>query len=127
VSRIESKQLEDFVTENIQKFFEIHELPRKFLTETDIEQWEENEHFQKAKQCAQSLIQDFYSSITRNEVQKQYLLQVVSYNTELSFTRQRSVFYFRDFNNLNISRPIKPLPTNFLSKGFTICINFQLL
>src|SRR6218665_3693627 len=91
VSRIESKQLEDFVTENTLKFFEILELPRKFLTETDIEQWEENEHFQKVKHCAQSLrvvndvaergvklIQDFNSSITRNEEQKQYLLQVVS-------------------------------------------------
>src|SRR6218665_2043119 len=67
------------------------ELPSKFLTETDIEQWEENEHFQKAKQCAQSLrvvndvaergvklIQDFTLSISRNEEQKQYLLQVVS-------------------------------------------------
>ena len=80
VSRIESNQLEDFVTENTLKFFEILELPSKFLTETDIEQWEENENFQKAKQCAQSLrvvndvaergvklIQDFNSSITRNK------------------------------------------------------------
>src|SRR6218665_1231917 len=45
--------------------------------------------------------------------------------TELSFLRQRRVCCFRDFNNLNIS--IKPLPRNVLSKGFTICINFQLL
>ena len=80
VSRIESKQLEDFVTQNTLKFFEILELPSKFLTETDIEQWEENEHFQKAKQCAQSLrvvndvaergvklIQYFNSFISRNE------------------------------------------------------------
>src|SRR6218665_383072 len=83
VHRIESKQLEDFVTENTLKLFEILELPSKFLTETDIEQWEENKHFQKAKHCAQSLrvvnyaaergvklIQDFNSSISRNEEQK---------------------------------------------------------
>src|SRR6218665_2562153 len=43
----------------------------------------------------------------------------------LSFLRQRRVCCFRDFNNLNIS--IKPLPRNVLSKGVTICINFQLL
>src|SRR6218665_409249 len=91
VSRIESKQLENFVMENTLKFSEILELPSKFLTETDIEQWEENEDFQEAKQCEQSLmvvndvaewgvklIQDFNSSIIRNEEQKQYLLQVVS-------------------------------------------------
>src|SRR6218665_2788917 len=84
-----SQSLEDFVTENTMKFYEILELPIKFLTETDIEQ-KENEHFQKAKQFAQSLmvvsdvaergvklIQDFNSSITRNEEQKQYLLEVV--------------------------------------------------
>src|SRR6218665_2948954 len=127
------QNLEDFVTENTLKFFEILELPSKFLTETDIEQWKENEHFQKAKQCAQSLIvvndvvergvkliQDFNSS--RNEEQKQYRLYL---STELSFLRQRRVCYFRDFNNLNIS--IKPLPRNLLSKGFILCINFQLL
>src|SRR6218665_404027 len=129
------QNLEDFVTENTLKFFEILELPSKILTETEIEQWEENEHFQKAKQCAQSirvvndvaerdvkLIQDFNSSITRNEEQKQYRLYL---STELSFLRQRRVCYFRDFNNLNIS--IKSLTRNLLSKGFIICISFQLV
>src|SRR6218665_1888073 len=43
----------------------------------------------------------------------------------LSFLKQRRVCYFRDFNNLNIS--IKSLPRHLLSKGFTLCINFQLL
>src|SRR6218665_2648581 len=107
-----TQSLEDFVMENTLKFFEILELPRKFLTETDVEQWEENEHFQKAKQCAQSLrvvndvaewgvklIQDFNSSITKNEEQKQYRLYL---SREHSFLRQRRVCYFRDFNNLNI-------------------------
>src|SRR6218665_2057141 len=46
-------------------------------------------------------------------------------STELSFLRQRRVCYFRDFNNLKIS--IKSLPRNLLSKGFILCINFELL
>ena len=94
-----AQSLEDFVMENTLKFFGILELQSKFLIETDIEQWEENEHFQKAKQCAQSLrvvndvaergvkvklIQDFNSSITRNEEQTQYLLQVVSEHRAVS-------------------------------------------
>src|SRR6218665_3647912 len=119
------------MTENTLKFFGILELPSKFLTETDIEQWEENEHFQKAKQCAQNLrvvndvvergvklIQDFNSSITRDEEQKQYRLYL---STELSFLRQRRVCYFRDFNNLNIS--IKSLPKNLLSINFALTSN----
>src|SRR6218665_3752200 len=67
-------------------------------------------------------IQDFNSCITINEEQKQYRLYL---STELSFLRQRRVCYFRDFNNLNIS--IKSLPRNLLSKGFILCINFELL
>src|SRR6218665_3020191 len=67
-------------------------------------------------------IQDFNSCTTINEEQKQYRLYL---STELSFLRQRRVCYFRDFNNLNIS--IKSLSRNLLSKGFILCINFQLL
>lgn len=91
MNSIRSKDLGDFVTVNTLNFFEILELNSKFLTEVDPEQWEENEDFRKAKQCAQSLrvvndiaergvklIQDFNSSITKNEEQKQYLLHVVS-------------------------------------------------
>jgi hypothetical protein len=55
VSSIDNKQLEDSVMVNALYFFEILELPSTFLTEIDTEQWEENEDYQKAKQCAQSL------------------------------------------------------------------------
>jgi hypothetical protein len=78
VSSIDSKQLEDFVAVNVLNVFEILELPSKFLTETDTEQWEEKEDFHKVKHCAQSLwavnnnakrgvklIQEFSSSITK--------------------------------------------------------------
>ena len=55
VSSIESidiKQLEDFVIVSTISFFEIFELPSKFLTLIDTEQYEENEDFQKAKHYA---------------------------------------------------------------------------
>ena len=118
VSGIDSKQLEDFVIVSTLNFFEIFELPSKFLTLIDTEQWEENEDFQEAKHCAQSLrvvndnaepgvkliqlrIQLIYQ---QNEEQKQCLLRVVSVylSTELSSLRQRSLCYFRDSNNLKL-------------------------
>lgn len=93
---IECKQLEEFVSVNTMNFFEILELPTKFLTQVEPDQWDSDEGFQKAKQCAESLrvvndvaergvklIQDFNLSITRNEEQKQYLLQVVSQHRAL--------------------------------------------
>jgi len=91
LNSIDSKQLEDFVSVNTMNFFEILELSTTFLTEVEPDQWEQDEDFQNAKQCAESLrvvndvaergvklIQDFNSSFTKNEEQKQYLLQVVS-------------------------------------------------
>ena len=91
MNNIDSKGLEDFVTANTFKLFELLELTSKFLTEFDLTQWEQNDEFLKAYQCVQSfrvvndiadceikLIQDFNLSVTKNKEQKQYLLQAVS-------------------------------------------------
>jgi len=72
-------------------FFAVLGLSCDFLTTADPVEWEAMEEFQLAKKVVTSLrvvndtaergvklIQDFNSSITRCEEQKQFLLQVVS-------------------------------------------------
>lgn len=82
--------LEDFVTENTLQFFRILGLPVSFLSAVDPKDWTNNEEYKQGRAIAESLkvvndtaergvklIQDFNSSLTKNEEQKQYLLQVV--------------------------------------------------
>ena len=67
------------------------ELPTTFLTTVDPDKWTENEEFQQAVKFVKSLrvvndmaergvklILDFICSVTKNEEQKRFLLQVVS-------------------------------------------------
>jgi len=84
-----SKKLHNFVTKNTTNFFRILGISQGFL-QVDTSQ--------RSQQLVQSvrvvndlaehrvaLIQEFNSSLTRNEEQKQYLLHVSSRTTETNF------------------------------------------
>jgi hypothetical protein len=84
-----TKELHDFVTKSTMNFFTILGLSQDFLEHHPTE-WRNHEAFQKNQDVVKSvkvvndlaergvaLIQEFNASITRNEEQKQYLLQVV--------------------------------------------------
>jgi hypothetical protein len=83
-------ELSDFVTSRTTSFFHTLGLNADFLLQADPDNWQFCEHFQMAKKYISSLavvndraeravklMQDFNCSITTNEEQKQYLLQVV--------------------------------------------------
>jgi len=84
-----TKSLHDFITTSTIRFFKILGLSEDFL-QHDPSEWEHKEHYRRNKEIAQSvkvvndlaergvaLVQEFNSSLTRNEEQKQYLLQVI--------------------------------------------------
>lgn len=84
-----TKQLHDFVTKSTRRFFKILQLSEEFL-ETDPNEWMNQPDYRSNLEVVRSvrvvndlaergvaLIQEFNSSITRNEEQKQFLLQVV--------------------------------------------------
>ena len=83
------KGLHDFITTSTARFFKIIGLSEDFL-QRDPNEWKHDEQYIRNKEIAQSfkvvndlaergvaLVQEFNSSLTRNEEQKQYLLQVV--------------------------------------------------
>ena len=84
-----TKKLHNFVTKSTINFFTILGLSHEFL-QVDPSDWEFQPEYQESKRLVLSLkvindlaergvalIQEFNSSLTRNEEQKQYLLQVV--------------------------------------------------
>jgi len=84
-----TKGLNNFVTKSTIRLFRILELPDAFL-EIDPAEWINNEDYTRSQAICRSmrvvndlaergvaLIQHFNASITRDEEQKQYLLQVV--------------------------------------------------
>ena len=84
-----AKKLHDFVTTSTVRFFKILGLSEEFL-QSDPSEWGHQEKYRKNQSVVKSvkvvndlaergvaLIQEFNSSLTRNEEQKQYLLQVV--------------------------------------------------
>ena len=84
-----TKKLHNFVTKSTINFFTILGLSQEFL-HVDPSDWEFQPEYQESKRLVLSLkvindlaergvalIQEFNSSLTRNEEQKQYLLQVV--------------------------------------------------
>ena len=91
-----TKKLHNFVMKNTSNFFTILGISQAFL-QVDPSQWEYQAEYQRSQQLVQSvrvvndlaergvvLIQEFNSSLTRDEEQKQYLLQV-SRTTETNF------------------------------------------
>lgn len=89
------KNLSDFVTMNTRKFFTILGLPQSFLS-LPHETWEDNADYKEAERVVQSLkvvndtaergvklIQDFNAVLTKNEDEKQFLLQVVQEHRKL--------------------------------------------
>ena len=83
------KGLHDFVTQSTRRFFEILGLSQEFLV-YDPSEWSSQDCYRSNQSIALAvkvvndlaergvaLIQEFNSSITRNEEQKQFLLQVV--------------------------------------------------
>lgn len=87
---IPDKELNDFVTSRTMSFFHTLGLNADFLTETDHDSWQDHNDFQQTKayvgslavvndrvERAVKLMQYFNCSITTNDKQKQYLLQVV--------------------------------------------------
>lgn len=88
-STIQEKTVANFVTHASLSFFEILHLPTDFL-HTDPEEWNARGDYQAAKSVVHklqvvndiaergvSLMQTFNSILTKNEDQKQYILQVV--------------------------------------------------
>ena len=84
-----TKKLHNFVTKSTNYFFTILGISQEFL-QVDPSEWESQPEYQESKRLVQSvkvvndlaerrvvLIQEFNSSLTRNEEQKQYKLQVV--------------------------------------------------
>jgi hypothetical protein len=84
-----TKGLHDFVTKSTMQLFKILDLSEDFL-EQDPSEWENEVSYQRSRETVCSmkvindlaergvaLIQEFNSSITRSEEQKQYLFQVV--------------------------------------------------
>ena len=84
-----TKGLRDFVTKSTLKFFKFLDLQEEFM-EHDPSKWVELEVYQRNQEVVRSvkvvndlaergvaLIQEFNLSLTRNEEQKQFLLQVV--------------------------------------------------
>ena len=82
-------ELHDFITKSTRKFFQILGLQEKFL-EDDPTEWGKLEEYQSNQKIVRSvkvindlaergvaLMQEFNSSITQSEEQKQFLLQVV--------------------------------------------------
>lgn len=83
------KQLQDFVTANTKRFFEILRLPCTFL-ETDAEEWNDDDSYVNARDVVYGLkvvndfaergvrlMEEYNKLLTNDEEQKQYLLQVV--------------------------------------------------
>ncbi len=83
------KSLEDFVTANTKKLFELMELPNDFLS-VDPDEWDNRDDFKMARETVQALkvvndhaergvalIQEFSGLMTHDESQLQFLLQVV--------------------------------------------------
>lgn len=100
-----TKGLHDFVTKSTIRLFRILELPDAFL-EVDPGEWKTNEDYTRSQAICRSmrvvndlaergvaLIQHFNASITRDEEQKQYLLQVVEdhRNSFVSPTKESAV------------------------------------
>mgnify|MGYP006352973215 FL=1 len=86
---ISSKQLQDFVTENTQRFFTITGISSAFL-QTDVESWKTNDDYNTAQTTVISIrvvndiaergvaLMDEYNKLhTNNEDQKQFLLLIV--------------------------------------------------
>lgn len=84
------KEIDYFVSSRTLIFFKRFEIDTYFLN-TDPDVWCENQHYLKAKKIVDGLrvvndtaervvklIQDFNSSLTKDEEQRQFLLQVVS-------------------------------------------------
>jgi hypothetical protein len=89
MTAIQSKELENFVSSNTRRFFEITGLPFDFVTK-DPSEWEQEPTYKAAKAAAQCLrvvndiaergvaLMDEYNTLhTNNEEQKQFLLLVV--------------------------------------------------
>ena len=83
-------QLEDFVSTDTKIFFEKLQLPTSFM-DAEVADWSQNEAFLQGLAVVKNLqivndiaergvalITEFNSSTTKNEEQKQYLLQVVA-------------------------------------------------
>src|SRR6218665_1949571 len=84
-----TKSLHNFVTKNTNNFFTILGISQEFL-QADPSEWECDTEYKRSQRLVQSLrvvndlaergvalIQEFNSTLTRDEEQKQYLLQVI--------------------------------------------------
>lgn len=89
VKHIDEKNIEDFVTSNSLRFFQILGISSKFLNK-DVETWNDDADFVAAKKIVHSmrvvndiaersvaLMEEYNKLITTDEEQKQYLLLLV--------------------------------------------------
>ncbi|KYN11357.1 hypothetical protein ALC57_16486 [Trachymyrmex cornetzi] len=100
---IDVNEISDFITENSKQIFITNGISLNFLHK-DPSLWEENEEFIKSRyrigqlkvvndvaERGVSLIQNFNSVLTKQEEQKQYLLQVVEYHRREKYSFKKSV------------------------------------
>jgi len=91
---IQTSKLTDFVTGNTRKFFQRFEISQNFLVK-DPQEWNADEDYSKAKgflsklkvvndlsERGVALIEEYNSILTKDEEQKQFLLQVVEDHRE---------------------------------------------
>ena len=88
-SQVQSNGLEDFVTSNTLRFFQIMDLPCSFL-DIGVDNWDTNEDYQSSKRTVVNLrvvndlaergvalMEEYNKLLTNDEQQKQFLLQLV--------------------------------------------------
>lgn len=98
----EKKRLHDFVTTSTRQFFTLLDLPMDFLS-SDPDQWSQLQSYISSQGTVGSvrvvndlaergvaLIQQFNSLITRDEEQKQYLLQIVEKHRQTFSTANKT-------------------------------------
>lgn len=110
VDNILDKEIDYFVSSRTLNFFKRFEINTDFLN-TDPDEWCKNQHYLRAKKIVKGLkvvndtaergvklIQDYNSALTKDEEQRQCLLQVVSECRHL----------FPDSSKVTLSKPLPP-------------------
>ncbi|XP_036340626.1 uncharacterized protein LOC118749994 [Rhagoletis pomonella] len=110
IPEIINNGIEQFVSNKTRKFFTRFDLSDEFLN-TDPSQWHKNEDFVKALSLVEKLkvvndpaergvklMEDYNNLFTKNEQQKQYVLQVVSeYRQKFPDSRKQTLSKNKEF------------------------------
>lgn len=103
VNHILEKNIEDFVSSNTLRFFDITGISSEFLKK-EVEIWEDDESYKASKDIVRSirvvndiaergvaLMEEYNKLITANEEQKQYLLLIKQYRQKFPDTKKSTL------------------------------------